>query len=116
MFFHYLPHFAHHDHNPTAPTYPNSPGGHPGNRWWKGIFNVYVEYTAGFSATPDDVEQACNKLASNLLRGGRHDGRQVSSATPGWTETFAIDGALTKEIKMDLARYRQPNPPMYMDA
>jgi hypothetical protein len=80
-------HYASVVYNPASPAMPHSPGGHPGALWPYGSFNVYVEYTAGYSATPDSVEQACNKLAANLIRGGSHDGSLSSMSGPEFSES-----------------------------
>jgi hypothetical protein len=104
----HLPHYGYgwHGHKFTLPHAPYNPGSHPGGRFPVGMFNVFVTYTAGYSSTPADLEQACNKLAANLIRGGSHDGNLSSMSGPDFSESFAGNGAFTPEIVKDLARFR----------
>jgi hypothetical protein len=103
-------------HESTLPHSRHNPGSHPGGQWPRGNFNVFVEYTAGESTIPYDLEQWCNQLASNRVRGGSHEGGLTSHSMPGFSESFDTDGAFTQEIRNGLSRFRMRPVPRYMDA
>ena len=96
---------------PVLPHSYHNPGSHPGRLWPVGSFNVYVNYVAGYASIPDDLAMACAKLASNLIRGGTRDGQTQSFSVPSYSESFSLDGTMSKDILHDLAPFRlKPYP------
>jgi len=51
---------------------------HGGDGWTRGSRNIYVEYTAGYTAVPDDVEQAACELVKDCYDLAGRDGTLVA--------------------------------------
>lgn len=100
----------------TSPESYHNPGSRYGLHFPHGAYNIYVVYTAGFSTLPQHLVQACNKLTANIIRGGARDGNLASTGGPGFSESYRDAGALTPEIKSDLAKLRFGRPPEFIDA
>ncbi len=108
--------FGRGEHYSTMPHAAHNPGGHMGIHWPPGNFNILVEYTAGESTIPYDLEQTANELAANIIRSGSHDGNVTALSGPEFSESYRGEGAFTPEIARALARYRMRPSPAYMDA
>lgn len=101
--------------NTAAPQVPHNPGSALGNHWPKGVFNIIVEYTAGYSTIPVELEMLCNKLAANIIRSGTYDGNLASTSGPGFSESYRGESAMTSDLRRELGAHRQHYAPAYMD-
>src|SRR5438132_2402170 len=78
---------------------------YPGAGWWlggtyfrKGAQNVNVQYTAGFSGTPPDIEMACRKMVALAYKERQAIGQKSQAMAQG-AGTITWDFNLTPEIK-----------------
>lgn len=106
-----FPTFAGHDY-PIRTEFETAPGA----RWPRGLFNICVSYTAGFSTTPYDLELLCNELSANLLRAGARDGNLTSESGDGYSGTATGQGYFPESLRRraDIWKAAQPIPE-YMD-
>ncbi len=76
-----------------------------GYSFTRGFQNVVVSYTAGYSSTPFDVEQACIDLVSLKYKERQHIG--VSSKTLGQETINYSQKDLSDAVKATLSQYRK---------
>jgi hypothetical protein len=79
-----------------------------GYRYTRGRSNVLVTYTAGFAATPPDIEQAC--IETVVLSLNRRDHMDVSSKSLAGETVSFITTELTPSAKQILNSYRRVAP------
>lgn len=79
-----------------------------GYRFTRGRGNVVVIYTAGYAATPPDIEQAC--IESVVLSLKRRDHMDVSSKSLAGETVSFITAELTPSAKQVLNSYRRVAP------
>jgi len=80
-----------------------------GMRFWKGVKNVCLTYTAGFDAVPYDVEQVCIDLVCRKWKERDRIGMNSKTLGQGETITFAKTD-LTDEFKSLLRQYQKVVP------
>lgn len=68
--------------------------------------SVLIEYTAGYSTVPDDVEQACIEVASMLYRDRRRDGNLTSESLGDYSYTRAAAAEMNARLDTLLARWK----------
>jgi hypothetical protein len=99
-------------HPPHVPPF-TEPGG---DIWPRGMFNVYVNYTAGYSTIPVDLALLCNEIAASILRAGTHDMSVTAEAVAGYSYTNSPHGWLSESTKQRLNVWRRLPPyPEYVD-
>lgn len=76
-----------------------------GHRFTRGESNVVLAYTAGFTATPAELEQACIELVGLRYRERDHIG-QSSKGLGGETVSFS-EKDMSDDIKTILTAYRR---------
>jgi hypothetical protein len=67
---------------------------------------VLIEYTAGYSTVPEDVEQACIEVASMLYRDRRRDGNLTSESLGDYSYTRATAQEMNARLDTLLARWK----------
>lgn len=76
------------------------------NRFPRGFYPLFVEYTAGYATTPDDLERACIEIAAEMYQ-ARYSERGVTSETLGdYTYSKQAQTALVEERSLLLDGYR----------
>ncbi len=76
------------------------------NRFPRGFYPVFVEYSAGYETIPDDLERACIEIAAGLYQ-ARLEDRNVTSETLGdYTYSRQQQTALIEERAQLLDGYR----------
>jgi hypothetical protein len=84
------------------------------NGYWftRGMGNVEITYTAGYSSTPADIEQACIELCALKYRARDRIGlvSQAMGVAGGTQTTAYTQKDMTDEIKTLLQRYRKVAP------
>jgi hypothetical protein len=75
--------------------------------WPPGIDNFRVQYTAGYSTIPEDVQEACAELVVGTYK--LFDQNQLFSheTIPGQSHQFPAAGSWPVNIRTLLAPYRQ---------
>ena len=68
--------------------------------------SVLIEYTAGYSTVPEDVEQACIEVASMLYRDRRRDGNLTSESLGDYSYTRAAASEMNARLDTLLARWK----------
>ena len=66
-------------------------------RWARGSRNITVDYTAGFTTIPDDIEAACIEIATLLYSSGERDPAMKSEKLGDYAYTMAD---LTEQLSM----------------
>lgn len=76
-----------------------------GYRFWRGLQNVVVSYTAGYATTPNEIEQATIELIAMRYKERDRIG-QVSKSIGGETITFSQKD-FSDAIETTLSNYRK---------
>jgi len=87
-----------------------------GDIWPEGQLNIFVDYTAGYSTIPFDLEMLCNELAATIMRAGARDSALTSETGAGYS--YSASGALwmTDGFRERLNAHRSLPPfPEFMD-
>lgn len=77
-----------------------------GYRFWRGLGNVQIQYTAGYASVPLDVQQACNELVALRYKERKHFDQRSEGGVAGQTTTFFV-GDLRPSTKLVLDRYKR---------
>lgn len=77
-----------------------------GYRFWRGLQNVTVAYTAGYAAIPLDLEQAVNELVMLRFKERKHFDQRSEGGVAGQTTTFFV-GDLKPSTKTVLDKYKR---------
>lgn len=68
--------------------------------------SVLIEYTAGYSTVPEDVEQACIEVASMLYRDRRRDGNLNSESLGDYSYSRASSQEMRDRLDVLLERWK----------
>lgn len=100
-----------------VPSYSRPVDGSPGIEpfWPGGRFNIIVSYTAGYAATPADVQRLCNQLAANIVRGGRRDTSLTGEQAAGYSWSGVGGGPISDDMAAELRKYIHPQIPEFME-
>ena len=75
-------------------------------RFIRGVQNIYIEYTGGYTTIPYDVEQACLMLIAHLYFGTRRDpGLQSEKLGDYALAAKSSSDDFTKELTSKLSTY-----------
>jgi hypothetical protein len=72
----------------------------------KGKMVMRVQYNAGYSEVPDDIEQICTELVALSFKNGRGDRLGISSKSLADESVSYVAVALTEGMKTVLGNYR----------
>lgn len=87
-----------------------------GDIWPEGQLNVYVNYTAGYSTIPLDLEMLCNELAATVLRAGSRDAGLTSESVGSYSYSAHNEGWMPGHFRERLNMWRSLPPfPVYVD-
>lgn len=75
----------------------------------KGVDNVEISYTAGYSTVPLDIEQACIDWIAYKYQSRNWIGQKSKSLKEGGTSTYQTDG-LPDFVKLILDQYKKVAP------
>jgi len=78
------------------------------SKWAKGIKNITVSYTAGFSGTPGDLKLACKKqIGHEWKQQSNKEWGETSRSFPDGSVAFTPTSELLDSVKAILKRYRR---------
>ncbi len=77
-----------------------------GFRFCRGFGNVVIAYTAGFAATPPELQLACHELAALRFKERKHFDQRSEAGVAGQSTTFFV-GDLKPSTKAVLDRYKR---------
>lgn len=72
-----------------------------------GRLNIRVDYTAGYSTIPEDIQEGCVQLVKDLYQDSLHDMALQSSTLGPYSKTMAAGGGagLSKKVMSKIASY-----------
>ena len=83
-----------------------------GGNWGQMTQNIFVDYTAGYTTVPDDLESACITLASSLYHSRERDEGLKSEKLGDYSYTVAEGGTdpIDSGIRRALAPFMELLP------
>jgi hypothetical protein len=79
---------------------------HSSPKFAEGKNNIWVKYTAGFSAIPDDLEQLCIEIVHKMFFERKHDPSLASESLGGYSYSKSFQSKMTDEIRSSLLKWK----------
>jgi len=79
---------------------------HP-TKWTQGYQNVFVNYTAGYTEVPDDLEQVCLEVVKDMYDAAQTDGMLQSEKLGDYSYTRLAQEAMREKHLMRIGPWRR---------